>query len=149
MKNFKFIINGNEYSVSIENIEDNVADVEVNGTHYKVELQKEIKMTKTPKLVRPVAVPTTDVAKTTPTGSTTPVQVSENDYNVMSPLPGVILEIKVKPGDVVSVGQRLMLIEAMKMENHIDADRAGKVKSINVNVGDNVMQGDVLLVIGE
>jgi len=55
----------------------------------------------------------------------------------------------VKAGDEVKVGQRLLLLEAMKMENHIDADKAGKILSINVSKGDNIMQGDVLLIIGE
>ncbi len=68
MKKFKFTINGNIYETEILNIEDNIAEIEVNGTLYKVEVDKTLKTTKTPKLVRPVAVPSTDshpsVAKT-------------------------------------------------------------------------------------
>ena len=68
---------------------------------------------------------------------------------IKSPLPGVILELFVKVGDVVKIGQRLLVLEAMKMENNIEADKAGKIVSISKNKGDSVMEGDVLIVIGE
>ena len=67
---------------------------------------------------------------------------------VKSPLPGVILDIRIKEGDTVSVGQTLMVLEAMKMENNIDSDRAGVVKSVKVNRGDSVLEGDVLITLG-
>ncbi len=145
MKDFKFKINGNEYTVHVANVEGNVAEVEVNGTPYKVELDKELKQTKTPKLVRPEAVPATDshpsVAKTTSPGSAT-------SGSIKSPLPGVILDVHVKPGDMVKVGQRLLMLEAMKMENNIDSDKEGKVIDVKVRKGDSVLEGDVLIIIG-
>jgi len=147
MKSYKFTINGNIYDTSIVSVEDNIAEIEVNGTTYKVEVDKQIKQQKTPKLVRPAAVPSTDshpsVAKTsspaTPKGA----------GNIKSPLPGVILDVFVREGDSVQMGQKLLLLEAMKMENNIEADKAGKVISINKQKGDAVMEGDVLIVIGE
>ncbi len=147
MKKFKFTINGNIYETEILNIEDNIAEIEVNGTLYKVEVDKTMKTTKTPKLVRPVAVPSTDshpsVAKTSsPSGP-------KGAGSIKSPLPGVILEMFVREGDEVKMGQRLLMLEAMKMENNIEADKAGKVLSILKNKGDNVMEGDVLIIIGE
>jgi len=147
MKRFKFTINGNQYQTEILNIEDNVAEIEVNGTKYYVEVNRDIKPVKTPKLVRTVAVPSTDnvpqVAKTSrPEGH-------KGAGSIKSPLPGVILEVLVREGDVVKLGQRLIILEAMKMENNIDADRSGKVISIMKNKGDAVMEGDVLIVIGE
>jgi len=148
MKSFKFSIHGNEYNVSILNVEENIVDVEVNGTLYKVEVEKSIATTKTPKIVRPTAIPSTDTPKGSEKTQSTSTKPSQG-YKVLSPLPGVILEIMVKPGDIVTVGQRLLLLEAMKMENHIDADKTGKITSINIAKGDNVMQGDVLLIIGE
>lgn len=145
MKDFKFKINGNEYTVHVANVEGNIAEVEVNGTPYKVELDKELKQTKTPKLVRPEAVPATDshpsVAKTTSPGSAT-------SGSIKSPLPGVILDVHVKPGDMVKVGQRLLMLEAMKMENNIDSDKEGKVIDVKVRKGDSVLEGDVLIIIG-
>ena len=144
MKNFKFKINGNDYAVHIANIEGNVAELEVNGTPYKVEIDRELKQTNTPKLVRPEAVPSTDshpsVAKTVSPGVAT-------SGAVKSPLPGVILSLAVKVGDTVKVGQRLLVLEAMKMENNIDSDKEGRIAAIKVNQGDSVMEGDVLVVI--
>ncbi|HAZ02818.1 MAG: acetyl-CoA carboxylase biotin carboxyl carrier protein subunit [Bacteroidetes bacterium GWF2_42_66] len=147
MKKFKFTINGNQYETEILTIEDNIAEIEINGTLYKVEVDKEIKPVKTPKLVRPVAVPSTDshpsVAKTSsPSGP-------KGTGSIKSPLPGVILEVFVREGDEVKMGQKLLLLEAMKMENNIEADKVGKVVSILKNKGDSVMEGDVLIIIGE
>jgi glutaconyl-CoA/methylmalonyl-CoA decarboxylase subunit gamma len=147
MKKFKFTINGNQYETEVLSIEDNIAEIEVNGTLYKVEVDKTLKTTKTPKLVRQVAVPSTDshpsVAKTSsPAGP-------KGAGSIKSPLPGVILEVFVREGDDVKMGQKLLLLEAMKMENNIEADKAGKVVSIQKQKGDNVMEGDVLIIIGE
>jgi len=148
MKKYKFTINGNNYEAQINNIEDNVAEIEINGTLYTVELDKTLEPgTKTPKLVRSLSVPSTDshpsVAKTSnpagPKGSGT----------IKSPLPGVILEFHIKEGDYVKIGQRLLTLEAMKMENNIDSDKEGKVVSIKKKKGDSVMEGDVLILIGE
>lgn len=144
MKNFKFKINGNDYNVHISNVDGNIADLEVNGTPYKVEIDRELKQTKTPKLVRPEAVPSTDshpsVAKTVSPGVAT-------SGAVKSPLPGVILSLAVKVGDTVKVGQRLLVLEAMKMENNIDSDKEGRIAAVKVNQGDSVMEGDILVVI--
>ncbi len=147
MKKFKFTINGNQYETEILTIEDNIAEIEINGTSYKVQLDKEIKSVKTPKLVRPTAVPSTDshpsVAKTSsPAGP-------KGAGSIKSPLPGVILDVFVREGDTVKMGQKLLLLEAMKMENNIEADKAGKVISIMKQKGDSVMEGDVLIIIGE
>ncbi len=147
MKKYKFTINGNVYDVNIQSIEDNIAEVEVNGTSYSVSVDKSIQSSKTPRLVRSVSVPSTDSAPSTvktanPTGS-------KGAGTVKSPLPGVILDIYVKEGDMVKMGQKLIMLEAMKMENNISADKEGKVVSIKVSKNDTVMEGDVLIVIGD
>jgi biotin carboxyl carrier protein len=147
MKTFKFKINGNQYETAVVNVDDNIAEIEINGTTYKVEVDKELKSTKTPKLVRPVAVPSTDahpsVAKTSsPDGP-------KGTGTIKSPLPGVILEVLVREGDSVSIGQKLLVLEAMKMENNIESDKAGKIISLPKRKGDSVMEGDVLIVIGD
>ena len=147
MKTFKFKINGNQYETAVVNVDDNIAEIEINGTTYKVEVDKELKSTKTPKLVRPVAVPSTDahpsVAKTSsPDGP-------KGTGTIKPPLPGVILEVLVREGDSVSIGQKLLVLEAMKMENNIESDKAGKIISLPKRKGDNVMEGDVLIVIGD
>jgi len=147
MKKFKFTINGNRYDAEVLSIEDNLAEVEINGTKYNVEVDKSMQPVKTPKLVRSVSVPSTDshpsIAKTaSPSGP-------KGSGTIKSPLPGVILELFVKEGDVVKIGQRVLILEAMKMENNIEADKAGRIISIAKNKGDAVMEGDVLIVIGE
>ncbi len=147
MKKYKFTINGNVYDVNIQNIEDNIAEVEVNGTSYSVAVDKTMQTSKTPKLVRSVSVPSTDSAPST--AKTASPSASKGAGTVKSPLPGVILDIYVKEGDIVKMGQKLLMLEAMKMENNISADKEGKVVSIKVNKNDTVMEGDVLIVIGE
>lgn len=147
MKKYKFTINGNNYETSILSIEDNIATVEVNGSSFNVEVDKTLVQQKTPRLVRPRAIPSTDshpsVAKTSSPSA------PKGAGNIKSPLPGVILEIFVREGDTVKMGQKLLMLEAMKMENNIEADRAGKIISIAKGKGDAVMEGDILIVIGE
>ncbi len=147
MKKFKFIINGNQYEVDINSVEDSIAQLEVNGTPYEVTLDREIKQTKTPKLVRSVSVPSTDshpsVVKTSSPSA------PKGGGTIKSPLPGVVLDLHVKEGDVVKTGQKLLTLEAMKMENNIESDKDGKVASLKVGKGDNVMEGDILIIIGE
>ncbi len=138
MKNFKFTISGNKYEVHIKNLEDNIAEIEVNGTTYKVEVEHEIKKPKTPVLVRkPVEKPagSEKIQKTHATGGTA----------IKAPLPGTILNIKTQVGSTVSKGDTLMIMEAMKMENSILAERDGKIKNIKVKEGDNVIEGEVLI----
>ena len=83
-----------------------------------------------------------------PPGRSRSVRTPEPGLRSGSPLPGVILDIRIKEGDTVAVGQTLVVLEAMKMENNIDSDRAGVVKSIKVNRGDSVLEGDVLITLG-
>ncbi|MCF6268130.1 MAG: biotin/lipoyl-binding protein [Melioribacteraceae bacterium] len=145
MKKFKFNIRGNSYSVEILNLEDNVAEVEVNGSTYQVEIEKTIKETKTPKLMRPKIIHSGghDAAKTSKPSAAKGVGF------VKAPLPGTILELKINIGDEVKVGDTLLIMEAMKMENNIKSDKAGKVTAIKINNGDSVLEGDVLIEIGE
>lgn len=147
MKKFKFTISGNQYEAEIVSIDDTIAEVSVNGTLYTVEVDRSIPLTKTPTLVRTMAVPSTDahpsLSKTHSPGA------PKGTGTIKSPLPGVILELHVREGDTVKIGQKLITLEAMKMENNINADKEGKVTSLKVGKGDSVMEGDVLLVIGE
>ena len=144
MKEYKYKINGNLYNVVIGDIEDNIAHVEVNGTHYTVEMEKKPKAAPAPKpVVRPAAKPAAPaaaapVAKPAAGGAKS---------GVKSPLPGVILDIKVNVGDEVKKGQTLIILEAMKMENSINADKDGKIAAINVSKGESVLEGTDLVII--
>ena len=155
MKNYNFTINGNKYEVDIVAIEDQVANVEVNGVPYQVEMEIAIpKPSAKPKKIVQVAATTPTVVNPTqppqpkiahiPPAATAP----SGGSLIKSPLPGVILDIFVSVGDAVKPGQRIVMLEAMKMENNIDADKEGIVKEIRVKRNDSVMEGDVLIVIG-
>ena len=145
MKEYKYKINGNLYRVCIGEIEENIAHVEVNGTHYKVEMEK------TPAPKKTVIKPVVRQASTTPAAPTTqvvrPATPVGGKSGVKSPLPGVILDIKVNVGDEVKKGQTVVILEAMKMENNIPADRDGKVTAINVKVSDSILEGTDLIII--
>jgi biotin carboxyl carrier protein len=147
MKNFKFTIQGNKYDVKVLDVDENVAEIEVNGTLYQVEVDRKITATKTPRLVRSVAVPSTD---TTPSQLKTSAPSSPKGAgHIKSPLPGVILDVHVREGDKVTPGTKLITLEAMKMENNINADKSGTIRSIKVRKGDSVLEGDILIEIGE
>ncbi|MDE7125421.1 MAG: acetyl-CoA carboxylase biotin carboxyl carrier protein subunit [Muribaculaceae bacterium] len=143
MKEYKYTINGTLYTVAVGDIDNNVAQVEVNGTPYKVELQRKsgstVTVVKSPK---PEAAPRTAsgekvVAK--PTAST------GAGVGVKAPLPGVILSVNCKVGDTVSANDTVVVLEAMKMENAIKAGRDGKVTAINVANGQSVLEGETLI----
>lgn len=137
MKIFKFKINGQKYDVEVKNFEDKVAQVEVNGTVYDVEIESEVKQPKTPKLVRkPVNMG--DAGKAVNMGASGP-------STVKAPLPGNIFKINIAVGDQVKKGQAILVMEAMKMENDVLAEKDGTVSAIKVNVGDAVLQGDTLV----
>ena len=144
MKEYKYKINGNLYNVVIGDIEDNIAHVEVNGTHYTVEMEKKPKAAPAPKpVVRPAAKP----AATPAAAPAAKPAAGGAKSGVKSPLPGVILDIKVNVGDEVKKGQTIIILEAMKMENSINADKDGKIAAINVSKGESVLEGTDLVII--
>ncbi len=144
MKEYKLKINGNDYAVTVNEVDDNIAEVEVNGTPFKVEFEKPI--TKKPAVTvakpaaKPAGAPAAVVAK--------PAAASGAGETVASPLPGVILEVCVAVGDAVKKGQKVMVLEAMKMENVIEATADGTVTAIKVGKGDSVLEGAPLVIIG-
>lgn len=137
MKKFKFTIQGNAYDVEVIQFEDNIARIEVNGTHYDVEVHKQVVQPKTPVLVRQ-EVPA-------PTRSETKIKKSIGALQIKAPLPGNIMQILVRTGDPVKKGEKLLIYEAMKMENSILAEKDGTVAAIKVQPGDSVLEGDVLI----
>ena len=140
MKKFSFTINGNSYEVDILGFEENTAEVEVNGTIYNVEVQRELKMSKTPTLVR------AEPPKPSPKESRIPKSQSQtSNVAIKAPLPGTIITVLVKPGDKVTMGQKLLTMEAMKMENNVLSEKDGTVKVVNVKPGMTVAQNEVLV----
>ncbi len=140
MKEYKLTINGNKYAVAITNVEDSIAEVEVNGTPFKVEIEKTAKD-------KPVSVIKMNKPAQVDATVSRPVNAG-GETIISSPLPGVILEVVVQEGDTVKRGQKLMVLEAMKMENAIEATADGKVISVKANKGDSVLEGAALIIIG-
>ncbi len=142
MKKFKFNISGQQYEVEINEFEGQNAKVLINGTEYDVEVEAEVAKTKTPTLVRKPVVnkPGEGQIKKSESGG--------GAFTVKAPLPGNIFKMNVSVGDSVSEGDCLLIMEAMKMENNVLAEKGGTVKAIKVNVGDAVLQDDVLIELG-
>ncbi|NRD23644.1 acetyl-CoA carboxylase biotin carboxyl carrier protein subunit [Winogradskyella litoriviva] len=136
MKSYKFKVNENGYTVNIKSHEDNVINLEVNGTTYDVILKADVKKTKTPTLVRAASKQPAVPLKVDPKSTKT---------KIVAPIPGTILSLNVKVGDTIKENDLLLVLEAMKMENNIIAEKSGVVTSIKVQVGEQVLQ-DALLI---
>ena len=145
MKEYKYKINGNEYNVAVEELEGNKANVTVNGKTYEVELDRPAK----PAVTKPVARPAAAAPTAAPAPAAAPApRPATGGAGIKAPLPGVILDIKVKVGDAVAKGQTVAILEAMKMENNINADREGTVVSINVEKGQSIAEGTDIITLG-
>ncbi len=131
MKKFKFSIEGNSYEVSAHEVSENKVEIEVNGTPFTVEIEK--------------SESTTVSGIKTVTSIPAPPPQALDPIPIKSPLPGVITEIVVKEGQKVNRGDVLLVMESMKMENNITADRDGVVKTLHVSAGETVMQDDILI----
>ena len=132
MKEFKFTIDGKQINAAVNELEDNFAEVTINGKTYKVELEKE-EAPAAAAVRRPAAAAASAAAA--PAGLMT----------VKSPLPGSIVKVLVKAGQAVKKGDVLLTMESMKMENNVAAEADGTVKAVYVEPGKTVMQDDKLL----
>lgn len=143
MKEYRYTIDGNKYEVAINEVNDTTAKVTVNGAEYTVEWEKPVEEKPVVK-VQPVAA---KPATTAATPAAAPAAAAVNGHAIKTPLPGVIIDVKVNVGDTVKKGDTVVVLEAMKMENNINADRDGKVTAVQVAKGDTVADGAVLIVI--
>ena len=143
MKEYKYTIEGNKYEVAINEVNDTTAKVTVNGTEYTVEWEKPIEEKPVVKVKPATAKPVVPAAS----APTAPTAAPVSGNTIKTPLPGVIIDVKVNVGDSVTKGQTVVVLEAMKMENNINADRDGKVTAIQVAKGDTVADGAVLIVL--
>ena len=140
MKKFKFIIDGIKYEVSVDEIEQNVASIEVNGTPFTVEIEREQKVLPTAPL-RPIKQ-----AASAPQSATCATEPTKSDsFIVKSPLPGSVMKVLVTVGQSVKRGDVLLTMESMKMENNILAEKDGVIKALFVEPGKNVLQDDKLV----
>ena len=154
MNKYQYKVQGVDYEVEIEEVEGNIAKVNVNGIPFEVEMQQPINAAKHPTIVKPKVAAPAAVAANSPKPAAPGQQpqantrAAANGNPVKAPLPGTITTVNVKVGDTVGVGDVVIILEAMKMQNNIEAEYAGTVTAVNVNPGDSVMEGSVLLTIG-
>lgn len=135
MKEYRFKINGNGYTVAVGDIQGNTANVTVNGVDYAVELENEVSAPVAAAPAAQIAAPASEAPAARAAAPAGPGKV------ITSPLPGVIISIDVKEGQAVKRGQKVAVIEAMKMENEILAESDGTVTAIHVSKGDQVLEG--------
>ena len=141
MKEYKFKIGGKEYNVTINPKEGKFFDVTVNGATYEVEAEN---APAAAPVAQPVAAPVQAAAAAPAAPAAKPAGAGEK---LASPLPGVIIEISVKEGQQVKAGQKIAILEAMKMENEIPAPKDGTITDIHVHKGDTLQEGDPVVTI--
>ena len=158
MKQYRYTINGHPYEVTIHSADEEMAEVEVNGHRYSVRLSDETASEPAKRISKPTPEPavaaseapvpvTPEEAPTAPARQSQPKRAA-GGREVIAPLPGLIREVLVAEGDQVKKGQKIMVLEAMKMENEINADSDGMITSLLVAKGDSVQGGDPLATIG-
>jgi biotin carboxyl carrier protein len=146
MKTYKFKINGKDYDVTIGEAEGKMLQVNVNGADYQVELENAPASAP----AAPAAAPTAAApaaATPAPAAPAAPKAPTGAGEKVNSPLPGVIVEVSVKEGQAVKSGQKVAVLEAMKMENEISAPKDGTITAIHVNKGDSILEGAPIVTI--
>jgi len=148
MKEFTFKINGAEYKCAVEEIEAGKTQVTVNGKVYEVETEAPKAAPVAPKPA-PAPAPKPAAAPAAPKAEAPkPAAAPAAGLQVKSPLPGSVIKVLVSEGQAVKRGDTLLTLESMKMENAIMAEADGTVKQIAVSAGQNVMQDDLLIVLG-
>ena len=156
MKTYQYKVQGVDYEVEIAEVEGKIARVNVNGIPFEIEMQKPINAAKHPALAATKRASSAPAAPAAPVAAApvaaAPVKPAAAPAGagnaVKAPLPGTINAINVKVGDTVAVGDIVIVLEAMKMQNNIESEYAGTVTSITVNQGDSVMEGAVMMTIG-
>jgi len=150
MKEFSFKINGAAYKCAVEEIEAGKTNVTVNGKVYTVETEAPAKPVAAPKVEAPKPAPAPAAAPAAPKAEAPKPAAAPvaGGIQVKSPLPGSVIKVLVSEGQAVKKGDTLLTLESMKMENAIMAEADGTVKQIAVSAGQNVMQDDLLIVLG-
>ena len=150
MNKYQYKVQGVDYNVEIEEVSGNLAKVNVNGIPFEVELQQPINAAQAitrPKVSAPKPAPAA-APVAAPAAAPVATPVAGNGTPVKSPLPGTITAVNVKVGDKVNNGDTVVVLEAMKMQNNIEAEATGTITSVAVSAGDSVMEGSVLVTIG-
>lgn len=157
MKEYKFKINGKEYQVAIGEASGNMLSVNVNGADYQVELENmnaaaaaisagAKKQADAPAEI--AAASASSSASATASASAAAPAATGAGQTIKSPLPGIIISVDVKEGQAVKRGQKVAVVEAMKMENDILAECDGTVTAVHARKGDSVLEGADIVTIG-
>ena len=149
MNKYQYKVQGVDYEVEIEEVEGNIAKVNVNGIPFEVELQQPINAAKHPTIVKPKVAAPVQAAPAAPAAAPAKAapKVAAKGTTLQAPLPGTITNILVKEGESVFAGQVVVILEAMKMQNNIEAEQSGTITAIHVSNGETVMEGAALLTI--
>jgi len=162
MRKYEVTINDKDYSVLVKKFEPDAAELEINGKRYSIRMEGPIRTISSSQYsyTNPITQtgnptpPSMPIPQTTRSSVAAPIMASRPAMGegtdstgiiIRAPIPGSILEILIKEGDYVQSGQTLLKMEAMKMENEINATTDGTVKSIKVSTGEAVNQGQELL----
>ena len=149
MNKYQYKVQGVDYEVEIEEVEGNIAKVNVNGIPFEVETKQPIKAAPKAKVKVEAPKPAAAApAQPAPQPAAQPAAAAGAGTKVTAPLPGTITEVCVTVGQQVKEGQTVVILEAMKMQNNIEAETTGTITSIMVKQGDTVMEGSVLVTIG-
>lgn len=139
MKSYKMKINNEKFEAKVKKDTGSSVVVEVNGQDYKIELETEHK--------KETIIAPPQQKSTKPAPKVKKIKVAPG--SVLAPIPGLVIRILVKQGDVVQVGDNILILEAMKMQSEIVSTASGIISSINVKEGDTVQEDDILIEVGE
>lgn len=143
---YKFKINGKSYEAEVKSEENGIMEIELNGKVYSVEVEQEVRTA--PAVITPAVPLVQPAANAAPkVVERAPIAAAAGSNKINSPLPGVVLDIKVNVGDTIKRGDIVMVLEAMKMENNIESMYDGVVSSIVKGKGDTVLEGETLIVL--
>jgi len=152
MSEYILTINEKEYRAEVSEINAEYALIQVNGKEYRVDLRQlglsKLMPVATVAETRTAAAPAAPAAigvVPAPAALPSAAASGESSSLVKAPLPGLIIDVKVREGEKVKAGQNIVVMEAMKMENQIQATTDGTVKKIFIKKGDNVAEGNALI----
>ncbi|MBP5637465.1 MAG: biotin/lipoyl-binding protein [Bacteroidales bacterium] len=145
MKEYKFKINGKQYNVAVGEADGKLLPVNVNGKDYSVELEGDLSTSL--EMTKAASAPAAAPAPAAAVPAAKPAAGGAQE-KVVSPLPGVIIEVSVKEGQAVKAGQKVAVLEAMKMENEISAPKDGTITAIHVHKGDSILEGAPIVSLG-
>ena len=152
MKQYKYTINGTQFDVTIDSINGSQAKVEVNGIPFEVTMhgsslvEEDLPTVSTEGAASPASPAAAPAAE--PAAAPAAKGVAGAGTPVKAPLPGVVTKVLVQNGQAVKKGETVLVLEAMKMENNINAECDGAITGICVAPGDSVKEGTTLLTIG-